>query len=254
MGTSARRRTTTRPAARTIVMALLAGGAIVRPAHAQGVVLGMLFGDRLATENFNIGIEIGMNLPTVSGLEGASLTRGVLFGLFASWRFSEHYHLYTGLLPLSSKGAKDADPIPLNDPELDPLFANGHMDRDLDYLDIPILIQVAQHRDGGFRAGLGPQFGIRTSAKDRYSGTTTQGTGIVIENDIGDLVERFDAGIAVDAEYRITGFGLAIGIRYYQGLTDLTRGSGPSMHNHVLSGSGRIALGGRKPKQPPEPK
>jgi Outer membrane protein beta-barrel domain len=254
MRTSAPGRTIAGIVARMAAMTVLVGTTIASPAHAQGVVLGLLFGDRLATDNFNIGIEIGMNLPTVSGLDGASLSRGALFGLFASWRFSEHYHLFTGVLPLSAKGARDADPIPLNDPQLDPLIGSGRMDRDLDYVDIPVLLQWAQHRDGGIRVGVGPQIGFRTSAKDRYSGTTTQGTGIVLENDIGDSIESFDAGVAFDAEYRFTGLGLAIGVRYYQGLTDIAKGSGASLHNHVISGSGRIALGGRKPKKPAEPK
>ena len=243
-------------AARIVVITMIAmvlGAASSSPASAQ-VVIGMLFGDKLASDNFNIGFEIGMNLSTVSDLNGAAVTRGTLFGLFGSWRFSEHYHLFTGLLPLSAKGAKDADPIPLNDPVLDPLIAAGKMERNLGYIDIPVLLQWAQHRDGGVRIGAGPQLGILLSANDRYAATTPQGTPVVVENDIEKSVERFDAGIAFDAEYRITGLGIGIGLRYYQGLTDLLKGSGPSLHNQVLSGSGRITLGGRKPKKPPEPK
>ena len=242
-------------AARVVVITMIAMVLAASPSRASAqVVIGMLFGDKLASDNFNIGFEIGMNLSTVSDLSGAAVTRGTLFGLFGTWRFSEHYHLFTGLLPLSAKGAKDADPIPLNDPVLDPLIAAGKMERNLGYIDIPVLLQWAQHRDGGVRIGAGPQLGILLSANDRYAASTPQGTAIVFENDIEKSIERFDAGIAFDAEYRITGLGIGIGLRYYQGLTDLLKGSGPSLHNQVLSGSGRITLGGRKPKQPPEPK
>ena len=55
------------------------------------------------------------------------------------------------------------------------------MERDLGYLDIPIIVQLAQRRDGGFRVGAGPQIGILLSAKDRYAGVTPQGTPVVIE-------------------------------------------------------------------------
>jgi len=253
MRPSSARRTIAVAATRVVaIVTLLAMGSAL-PARAQGVVLGILFGDRLASETFNIGIEIGANLATLEGLDGASRSPGPLFGLFASWRFSEHYHLFTGVLPLSSKGAKDADPIPLNDAELDPLVAAGRMERDLGYVDIPILFQLAQRRDGGFRVGVGPQIGFLVSAKDRYAGTTTQGTAATIENDIDDSVEGFDAGVSVDAEYRFSGLGLAIGIRYYHGVTDITQGSGPAIHNRVLSGSGRIALGGQRSKKAPPP-
>ena len=225
---------------------------ISAPAGGQ-VLIGMLFGGAVASENFNVGFEIGMNLSNVDGLDGASRARGSLVGLFASWRFSEHYHLFTAVLPLSNKGAKDADPIPLNDPTLDPIVATGTMARDLSYFDIPVLVQLAQRRDGGFRIGVGPQVGILLSAKDRYAGVTPEGTHVVVENDIEDDVERFDAGVAFDAEYRFGAIPLAIGLRYYYGLTDAMQGSGPAMHNHVLSGSGRIALGASRQK-PTEPK
>jgi len=251
MRPSPARRTTTRAATHaTLIVTLFLGGTAV-PAGGQGIVLGMLFGDRLASETFNIGFEIGANLATVNGLDGASRAPGPLIGLFGSWRFSEHYHLFTGVLPLSSKGAAEAEPIALDDPQLDPLVSAGRMDRDLSYIDIPVIFQLAQRRDGGLRAGVGPQIGILLSAKDRYSGTTAQGTAAVIEKDIEDATERFDAGVAVDAEYRFSGFPLAIGLRYYHGLTDVTRGSGQATYNRVLSGSGRIALGAQKPKQPP---
>ena len=84
-----------RPAARTAIIVALVATAVAKPAQAQ-VLIGMLFGEKLASDNFNIGFEIGMNLSTVNDLDGASRSRGPLVGLFASWRFSEHYHLFTG--------------------------------------------------------------------------------------------------------------------------------------------------------------
>ena len=220
------------------------------PAPAQGqVLLGMLFGGKLATETFNIGFEVGMNLPTLDGLEGASVSRGLLLGLFASWRFSEHVHLFTGLTPVSNKGAREAAPIPLGDGDLDPVVAGTTMDRHLGYLDIPVLLQYAPRRDDGFRIGAGPQFGILLSANDRYAGTSPQGTPVVVEHAIDDDLEKLDVGIAFDAEYRIAKVGLAIGIRYYNGRTNIMRDdASPAMYNRVLSGSGRISLGKPKPK------
>ena len=227
--------------------------AAVFPANAGAqVLIGMLLGGKLATETFNIGFEIGMNLPEVDGLGGATRTRGFLLGLFASWRFSEHVHLFIGLAPMSNKGAQDADPVPLNDPELDPLVAGGSMVRDLDYMDIPILLQYAPKRNDGFRVGVGPQFGLLLSANDRYAARSPQGTEVVVEQDIADQLQRWDAGVAFDAEYRFTAVPLAIAIRWYNGRTNILKGdTGPSMYNRVLSGSGRISLGARKPATPP---
>jgi outer membrane protein with beta-barrel domain len=252
MRTRAPRHKTTRVLRRAGAIVTLCVVLLSAPAQGQ-VLIGMLFGGALASETFNIGFEIGMNLSDVDGLNGASLSRGTLLGLYGSWRFSEHYHLYTAILPLSAKGAKDADPIALNDPTLDPLVATGKMSRELGYFDIPVIVQFAQRRADGFRIGAGPQVGILLSAKDRYEGLTPQGTGVTIENDIEGSTQRFDAGVAFDTEYRFANIPLAIGVRYYYGLTDTMKGSGPAVYNRVLSGSGRIALGVSR-KKPPEPK
>jgi hypothetical protein len=227
--------------------------AIAVPAKAGAqVLIGVLLGGKLASENFNLGFEIGMNLPDVDGLGGATTTRGLLLGLFASWRFSEHVHLFTGLTPISNKGAQDADPVPLDDPDLDPLVTGGRMVRDLDYLDIPLILQYAPKRDDGLRVGVGPQFGILLSAHDRYAARSSQGTDVVVDQDIAGQLEKLDVGIAFDAEYRIATLGLAVGIRWFHGRTNILRSdAGPPMYNRVLSGSGRISLGARKP--PPKP-
>jgi hypothetical protein len=252
MRTGAPRHKTTRALGRTGAIVTLCTAIVTAPAQGQ-VLIGMLFGGALASENFNIGFEIGMNLSNVDGLSGASLSRGTLLGLYASWRFSEHYHLYTAILPLSAKGAKDADPIELSDPALDPIVAAGKMTRELGYFDIPVIVQFAARRTDGFRIGAGPQMGILLSAKDRYEGLTPQGTDVTVENDIEKSTQRFDAGLALDTEYRFAKIPLAIGVRYYYGMTDTMKGSGPAVYNRVLSGSGRIALGVSR-KKPPEPK
>lgn len=246
------RHTSTRALGRTGAIVTLCTVILAAPAKGQ-VLIGMLFGGALASENFNIGFEIGMNLSNVDGLDGASLSRGTLLGLYAAWRFSEHFHLYTALLPLSAKGARDADPISLNDPTLDPIVAAGKMTRELGYFDIPVIVQFAPRRTDGFRIGAGPQMGFLLSAKDRYEGLTPQGTTVTVENDIEGSTQRFDAGLALDTEYRFAKIPLAIGVRYYYGMTDTMKGSGPAVYNRVLSGSGRIALGVSR-KKPPEPK
>ena len=109
MRTRAPRHKTTRALGRTGAIVTLCVGLVSAPAQGQ-VLIGMLFGGALASENFNIGFEIGMNLSNVDGLNGASLSRGTLLGLYGSWRFSERYHLYTAILPLSGYSTTSARP------------------------------------------------------------------------------------------------------------------------------------------------
>jgi hypothetical protein len=206
--------------------------------------MGWLIGEFLTTETFNVGFDIGMNFSTLSGLENAERVNGALFGLFGEWRFHPNAHLQVGFIPISNKGAQNIDPIAFDDPDLDPLVSGGTMTRELSTLDFPILLQYATGPDNGLRVGAGPQFNIITGAKDRYEGLTSAGTAVVIEQDLKDRLESFEAGIAFDIEYQI-GLSIGIGVRYFHGLTDIDDTPGFTVKSRVLSGSGRIALGRR---------
>ena len=224
----------------------VASGLGPKPAEGQ-VLLGWLMGEFLTTETFNVGFDIGMNFSTLTGLENAKRDRGALFGLFGEWRFHPNVHLQVGFIPISDKGAKNIDPIPFEDPELDPLVSGGTMIRDLSTLDFPVLLQYATGPDRGLRIGAGPQFNVITGARDRYEGLTSAGTAVVIEEDLkeSDRLKGFEAGIAFDIEYQFTPT-LGIGVRYFHGLTDIDDTPGYTVRSRVLSGSGRLALGKRK--------
>ncbi|HUL50930.1 MAG TPA: outer membrane beta-barrel protein [Gemmatimonadales bacterium] len=216
---------------------------IAVPASSAGqVLMGYLAGSALSSETFNIGFEVGMNFATLTGLGAAERKNAPLFGLFGDWRFSQHAHLTTGLLPISSRGATGLHPLPIGDPTLDPLVASGTMTRSISTLDIPILLKYAPQRDVGVRFGAGPDIAFVTGATDRYTTQSPGGAPVVVERDIGDQIAGVDAGVAFDFELRWP--LLAIGIRYYEGLTDLiANNTGTPSRTRILSGSGRIALG-----------
>ena len=84
------------------------------PARAQ-VLVGYLLGEKLSSPTFNIGFELGVNFANLDGLDGADRVTKPVFGLFADWRFSEHFHLGGAFLPLYSRGAKGITPVLLGD-------------------------------------------------------------------------------------------------------------------------------------------
>jgi hypothetical protein len=77
----------------------------------------------------------------------------------------------------------------------------------LQYFDVPLLLRINGPRIGGQRihAFAGPYVGIRIGAKRSLS-MFVNGTTTGAKEDIGDQIERFDAGLAV-------GGGIALGRR-----------------------------------------
>ena len=212
-----------------------------RPARSQ-VLIGYLFGEKLASPTFNMGFEVGLNFATLDGLDGAERVNKTVFGLFADWRFSEHFHLGAALLPIAGRGAKDITPVLTGDPAIDVQTAGGTMERAFGYVELPVLVKWAPKRDAGFRLGVGPSFGFVTSAKDRYEATTPDGSDYVLERDIGDEVPGFDIGLSADVEWRFP--ILAVAARYTHGLSDLRQaGAAEAVHTRTLTGTGRIYLG-----------
>lgn len=211
------------------------------PARAQ-VLMGYLFGEKLASPTFNMGFEVGVNFSTLDGLVGAERTNRPVFGLFADWRFSEQFHLGSAVLPFAGRGTEGLAPIPTGDPGIDGQTAGSTMKRTLDYVEIPVLLKWSPDREEGFRVGAGPSLGIVTGVTDRYVTSTTNGSDYTIERDIGDQVPGFDFGVSVDAEWRFK--MLSIAARYTHGLTDMRQaGAAEAVHTRVLTGTGRIYLG-----------
>ena len=222
--------------------ALLLHGA---PARAQ-VLIGYLLGEKLSTPDFNMGFEVGANFSNLEGLDPSERVNAAVFGLFADWRFSEHFHLAGAVLPIAGRGAEGLTPVLTGDPDFDGQTVGASMKRSLGYVEIPVMIKWAPQRQEGFRVGAGPSFGILTGATDRYSVTSTAGTGYVLERDIGGQLPWLDFGVSLDAEWRLE--FLSIAVRYTHGLTDIRPdGAASAVHSRVLTGTGRIYLGKKPP-------
>jgi Outer membrane protein beta-barrel domain len=227
-----------------VALPLLAG-----PLQGQ-VLIGYLLGEKLASPTFNMGFEVGVNFASLDGLAGAARINKTVFGLFADWRFSEHLHLTGAILPIGARGATGISPIPTGDPAIDSQIQGGTMDRTLGMIEFPLLLKWAPKRQTGFRLGVGPSFGLITSANDRYQATTAVGTPYLLERDIEDQLPGWDLGISVDVEWRFP--MLSVGARYTHGLTDIAQAAATEpVHSRTLTGTGRIYLGKRSNKAAP---
>jgi hypothetical protein len=139
-----------------------------------------------------------------------------------------------------------APPVPTGDPAFDQQTAGTAMERSLGYVEIPVLLKWAPHRQEGIRLGAGPSFGVVTGATDRYDVVSPDGMGYVVERDIDGQIPGLDMGFSVDIEWRFR--LLSIAARYTHGLTDMRQdGTADPIHTRTLTGTGRIYLGKKPP-------
>lgn len=213
---------------------------------AQGqVLLGILFGDKLAKENFHIGLTAGANLADISGVDGTKTKPGFTLGLLGEWKLTDSLYLQPELLPFYQVGAKSMPPGGLDDvPELEDEIQDKSRQTKLNYFEIPILFKYAL-RNRRWHLGAGPQIGFLTSAQDVYDGVYTN--EIAIRADRKGMLNSTDAGVAFVLEYK-TGdnpFAMGVTARYYLGLTDIIKdNTGDALHNRVFTLGITVAMGG----------
>jgi len=235
-----------RPAMATSGLVLLLLVLASTPARGQ-VLIGYLFGEKLASPTFNMGFEVGVNFGSLDGFEDPDRLNHPVFGLFADWRFSQNLHFGAAVLPITGRGADGLDPAVTGDPAFDDQIEGGTMKRSMGYVEIPLMLKWAPHRDRGFRAGAGTSLGIVTGANDRYSCVSPTGTHYTLERDIGGRLPGFDLGISAEVEWRFE--FLSIAARYTQGVTDMREeGTADAIYTRALTGTGRIYLG-KKPSK-----
>ena len=96
------------------------------PTAAQGqVLMGILFGDKLVSERFPIGLNVGLNVSDLGGVSGTKVATGLMLGLVAEWRIGGRFYLQPELLPFYRAGALCAKNIP-KPPGLPPIVATSY--------------------------------------------------------------------------------------------------------------------------------
>jgi hypothetical protein len=213
----------------TLLLSLVPAG----EAHSQ-VLIGILFGDKVSSENFHLGLNVGINFANLSGIDDSKSKTGLNLGLLAEWRFADRWYLQPELLPFFAVGANNLPPGTLGDPDLDAMVNDKTRSRRGNYFVIPVVVKYGALEDR-LHIGAGGQVGFLTSAYDLYEGVA--GNEISIKEDIEGNLASTDAGVLFHLEYKMAQeYGTGINLRYYMGLTDTIHDNpGESVYNRVFS-------------------
>jgi hypothetical protein len=133
-----------------------------------------------------------------------------------------NWYLHTGVLVKSAMGARGLDPDSLDSQNLNSAFANGSMERKLNYFNVPILLRYKFKSD--FYVEAGPMLGLLYKANEIYSADVIDNDDLNYSLDVVDEYRRIDAGVEGGFGYHVMkGTGYNLGVRYYYGLNGLLK-------------------------------
>lgn len=164
-------------------------------AHSQAALIILLLGDKVATEEFHLSMDAGMNISTYPGLNESERGVGVNFGLGTHIKLGEKWHLKPEFKPLSRKVADDILSLTLVPDEL-----AGDKNRiALNYIDVPVFLQY--NITPKIFVSAGPQVSFLTKANQLTTGKLQDGSESTIKINIKPLFNTVNFSFPVEFGY-----------------------------------------------------
>jgi hypothetical protein len=197
---------------------LLVGIFHANESRGQAAILALLFGDQVASENFNLSLELGVAQPWFTNLDGTDRSKlGINFGIGTNIKLSDNWFICPNAYFLANRGIQLQAATPLSaNPELNMLFANSETAINLRYIDVPVFLHY-QTDNEKFRFGVAPQISFLSNAEAIYDGPDGE-----FKEDLKDEMSSIDYGFIGNITYILgkahKGRGVHLHLRYYQGL------------------------------------
>jgi len=183
------------------------------------VLISILLGDKLNSNDLEFGLETGINWSKISDMDSSKSLATFNIGFYFDIRMKNHWFLYTGVLVKSNLGLHE---LTLTDLEL--LNATiyqeeGDYSQKLNYFLVPALARYKF--DNYIYVEGGPQFGLMYKSWIEYN-SDVGGKEANIKEFNKDMINKLDAGFTLGLGYNIgKGRGMTIGVKYYFGLIDV---------------------------------
>ena len=191
--------------------------------HGQ-VLISILFGEKLNSPNIEFGLDGGLNLASIEGLQPSSNHGTLNLGFYFDFKLKKNpsWMLHTGVIVKSTMGAKDIPVYPTGSPDLDNAMVGGSVERRLGYFNVPILMKYKFANNLFIEAG--PMVGLMNrSTQDVFKADLNEKDDLTYKLNIKDRYHPLDAGMMAGIGYRLLGGnGMNLGVRYYFGFVDIT--------------------------------
>jgi hypothetical protein len=217
------------------------------------VIISLIFGETLNTGKVEFGLDGGLTLSSIGGIDGAKHLTTWNLGFYFDIKLADPtWMLHTGVIVKSTMGTKNAPLYALNDVYLDSAFSGGSVTTRLQYFNVPIMLKYKFPNNIFIEAGI--MSGLMHGAHDTFVNSVQDKDDLSYKREVRNKYHPLDAGFMIGAGYRLLGGnGMNLGIRYYHGLVDiLIDDSSPNQYNRSLYVTLGIPIGAQKPAEDPE--
>ncbi|WP_346855910.1 porin family protein [uncultured Draconibacterium sp.] len=217
-------------------------------AHSQ-ILISLLLGDKLNSPNLEFGLEGGFNYTKISGFESNDNLRNFNLGFYFDVRMKNQLFLYSGVQVKSSFGLDDLQEEDLAFLDAEMLSVEGNYSQKVSAFMVPILAKYKFKNH--FYVEAGPQVGLIYNSWVEFT-SDVNNRDVKIKDYNDNLLNWFNGGLAFGTGYKLMqGQGWTIGVRYYQGLTDVFKNKSGSIHNS-FNIKVNIPIGAASPKSTQE--
>jgi hypothetical protein len=192
----------------------------VQYSNAQAALFALIFGDKVATENFNVGLEFGVPFTSISSTAGTSSKTGITFGIAGNIKLNNNWSVHPSAYFLSKRGGKfDQLSLISDDLELNGKFQNVPTELTLNYIDVPVFLNY-RFTDSNFKLGIAPQISFNTGSDAVF--TNAQGN---FGYSAQDVTNSMDFGLIFQVGYVFFSNKfdkeIHMQLRYFQGFNDV---------------------------------
>jgi len=188
------------------------------------ILISLLLGDKLNSDKLEFGLDGGVNITTISGLEDADPFVAFNLGFYFDikvFKKNPAWMLNTGVIVKSTHGAKGLPVYSLNDVALDQSFKEGNIERRISYFNVPIEMKYLFKCNIYAKAGI--MLGLRYNAYDEFQNSVEYNDDLKYVLDTKKKYHPIDAGAVAGIGYRfMKGNGMNLGIQGYMGFVDIT--------------------------------
>ena len=122
------------------------------------ILISLFFGDKLNSSGVEFGLEGGLNLSRMSGLEAKNNIPNLGLGFYFNIHLKKSYYLNTGIMAITKNGVSNLSDTDLDKLDIEKENGNGKYNLVTNYFMLPILIKYKFKNnfyvEGGTQAGL----------------------------------------------------------------------------------------------------